>query len=57
MSQSLLFSIGVAVFALTVIGAMIYGRFVFQRFYDASVASEVARQAAADLRQGATLTS
>ena len=47
MSQTLLFSIGVCVFALTIVGAMVYGRYAFTRFYDAQVASEAAFRAAA----------
>jgi hypothetical protein len=45
MSQTLLFSIGVFVFGLTVFGGMLYGRYAFTRFYDAQVASEAARVA------------
>ena len=40
MSQTLLFSIGVCVFALTIVGAMVYGRYAFTKYYDAQVASE-----------------
>lgn len=40
MSQALLFSIGLCVFAVTVYGALFYGYFVFNRFYDSQVASE-----------------
>ncbi len=46
MSQTLLFSIGVCVFAFTIVGAMVYGRFAFTRFYDAQVASEASLRAA-----------
>ncbi len=46
MSQTLLFSIGVCVFALTIVGAMVYGRFAFTKFYDAQVASEASLRAA-----------
>lgn len=41
MSQTLLFSIGLCVFASTVYGALFYGYYVFSRFYAAQVASEV----------------
>jgi hypothetical protein len=37
-SQTLLFSIGVVVFAMTVVGAMSYGRYAFGQIYDAQVA-------------------
>ena len=40
MSQTLLFSIGLCVFASTVYGALFYGYYVFNRFYAAEVASE-----------------
>ncbi len=46
MSQTLLFSIGVCVFALTIVGAMVYGRFAFTKFYDAQLASEASIRAA-----------
>ncbi len=54
MSQGLLFSIGVCVFALTVVGAMIYGRLVFTRFYDAQVADAAASRAASVVEALAT---
>ena len=38
MSETLLFSIGVGVFAMTVVAAMVIGRQVFSRLYDAQVA-------------------
>jgi hypothetical protein len=37
-SESLLFGIGICVFAVTIFGAVIYGRHVFGRFYDVQVA-------------------
>ena len=40
MSQTLLFSIGVCVFAFTIVGAMVYGRYAFTKYYDAQLASE-----------------
>lgn len=46
MSQSLLFGIGVCVFGFTIVGAMVYGRHVFSRFYDAQVATESSLRAA-----------
>ena len=39
MSKTLLFGIGVTVFAATVVGAMFYVRFLFDRFYQAQVGS------------------
>ena len=44
-SKTLLFGIGVTVFAATVVGAMIYGRFLFDRFYQAQVGSASAAAA------------
>lgn len=38
MSQALLFSIGVGVFAMTIVGAMIFGRQAFSRAYEVQVA-------------------
>ena len=38
MSQALLFSIGVGVFAMTIVGAMIFGRQAFSRAYEIQVA-------------------
>jgi hypothetical protein len=38
MSQSVLFSIGVGVFATTIVAAMVVGRHAFGRIYDAQVA-------------------
>lgn len=38
MSQSLLFSTGVGVFAMTIVGAMIFGRHAFSQVYDRQVA-------------------
>lgn len=49
MSQTLLFSIGVCVFAFTIVGAMVYGRYAFTRFYDAQLASEASLRAVAVL--------
>ena len=38
MSQALLFSIGVGVFAMTIVAAMIFGRQAFDRAYQVQVA-------------------
>jgi len=40
MSETLLFAIGVVVFALTVVASLWYGYFTFSRVYEASILNE-----------------
>ena len=55
MSQTLLFSIGVCVFAFTIVGAMVYGRYAFTKYYDAQLASEATIRAGSVVATTATL--
>ena len=55
MSQTLLFSIGVCVFAFTIVGAMVYGRYAFTKYYDAQLASEATIRAGSVVATTATI--
>jgi len=43
MSQSLLFVIGTVVFSITVVAALLYGYFTFDRLYNLGVAADEAQ--------------
>lgn len=51
MSETVLFTIGVLVFGLTIIGAMMYGRYAFNNYYVAQLEADGVPRAGTDPSQ------